>query len=529
MESHILQAKTHYDVLRINKDILAQQPDALRAAYRALCKHVHPDKSKHPKATEAFQKLQLAFDVLKDGARRAAYDASLRAAPSPIGRSGRTPYRPPQQRAPPASGPRSAPARATPPPPPRAEGPNARALSDSLRRRSLPVLREVCRRFGQPSAGSKEELSARLISRVERHEGSGVSVLERFLVQAEEAVFVGCELSCAQESPLWHNLAGLRSLLERAERAGMFATFNPVVHEAHERVALLERLEEATGGMPERRERERQRRRESGGSGTPRETPGSSKRSQAFTSSSSKTPTFSAARTPTFGAARTPTFNAASSMMHPPSWRTPKASREAMPAAAPSSAARADAGEGGAGASPRARQPPGSGRAAPEAKEDASPQLSRTAHYPKTPARAECTEAVPECDAQPRQPPAPTVDSPAPAPRTSEAMSSGRGGERGAGAGAGPIPECASKQVAAAPAVKSAKGRKRRRKVAATPPAMPPASDGVVDDEPADQPAPGIPPQPKAQKKRQRGLGVALGNYKQVSLRSFFASSMSTA
>jgi len=51
----------------------------VRAAYRALAQELHPDKNRSPGATQKFQDLQRAYDVLSDGAKRASYDASAAA------------------------------------------------------------------------------------------------------------------------------------------------------------------------------------------------------------------------------------------------------------------------------------------------------------------------------------------------------------------------------------------------------------------------------------------------------------------
>lgn len=59
-------------------EILGLQPTAtqalIRAAYRVRAMELHPDRNKDPSATREFQRLQEAFDVLSDTAKRAAYD-----------------------------------------------------------------------------------------------------------------------------------------------------------------------------------------------------------------------------------------------------------------------------------------------------------------------------------------------------------------------------------------------------------------------------------------------------------------------
>jgi molecular chaperone DnaJ len=74
----------HYAVLGITRDASA---DEIRGAYRRAALASHPDR--HPgdaSAAERFKRVQVAYDVLGDPARRAAYDtpaAQPVAAPSP--------------------------------------------------------------------------------------------------------------------------------------------------------------------------------------------------------------------------------------------------------------------------------------------------------------------------------------------------------------------------------------------------------------------------------------------------------------
>jgi hypothetical protein len=69
----------HYERLGVAPDAT---PQALRQAFRALSKSVHPDTASLPpeQAEEAFRLLQQAYRVLADPESRAAYDRRLRQA-----------------------------------------------------------------------------------------------------------------------------------------------------------------------------------------------------------------------------------------------------------------------------------------------------------------------------------------------------------------------------------------------------------------------------------------------------------------
>jgi curved DNA-binding protein CbpA len=62
--------------------ILGVSPSAedvvIRAAYRALIRHYHPDTNSNPEAQRRAQEITAAYVVLRDPVRRAEYDASLR-------------------------------------------------------------------------------------------------------------------------------------------------------------------------------------------------------------------------------------------------------------------------------------------------------------------------------------------------------------------------------------------------------------------------------------------------------------------
>lgn len=52
----------------------------LRDAYRRLIRQHHPDRSNDPRATERMQRINRAWDLVSDPARRAEYDAESRTA-----------------------------------------------------------------------------------------------------------------------------------------------------------------------------------------------------------------------------------------------------------------------------------------------------------------------------------------------------------------------------------------------------------------------------------------------------------------
>jgi curved DNA-binding protein CbpA len=71
-----------YAVLEVGRDAT---PDEIRVAYRRAARASHPDL--HPgdaAATERFKRVQQAYDVLGDPARRAAYDAPAAPPPTPM-------------------------------------------------------------------------------------------------------------------------------------------------------------------------------------------------------------------------------------------------------------------------------------------------------------------------------------------------------------------------------------------------------------------------------------------------------------
>jgi curved DNA-binding protein CbpA len=64
-------AETYYELLEVPPDASA---DEIRSAYRAKVKETHPDVSDDPDATDRFQRVQRAREVLTDETKRARYD-----------------------------------------------------------------------------------------------------------------------------------------------------------------------------------------------------------------------------------------------------------------------------------------------------------------------------------------------------------------------------------------------------------------------------------------------------------------------
>lgn len=63
---------THYDNLKVARNA---PPEVIRAAYKTLCQQFHPDRhGGHPRATQTFQFINAAYDVLSDPARRRQHD-----------------------------------------------------------------------------------------------------------------------------------------------------------------------------------------------------------------------------------------------------------------------------------------------------------------------------------------------------------------------------------------------------------------------------------------------------------------------
>lgn len=69
--------KDHYRILQVTRDA---EPEVIERAYKALSLKYHPDRrpaEESLKATREMQRINEAYAVLKDPARRRKYDATL--------------------------------------------------------------------------------------------------------------------------------------------------------------------------------------------------------------------------------------------------------------------------------------------------------------------------------------------------------------------------------------------------------------------------------------------------------------------
>ncbi len=65
---------TLYDVLQVSPWC---EPDVIQAAYRALARTRHPDVNRDPDAEDQMRRLNVAYQLLSDPARRSRYDEEL--------------------------------------------------------------------------------------------------------------------------------------------------------------------------------------------------------------------------------------------------------------------------------------------------------------------------------------------------------------------------------------------------------------------------------------------------------------------
>ena len=105
-----MREESYYELLQVSEN--ADQ-EIIQAAWRRLVLRYHPDRSSDPNAAEMTQRLNDAYAILSDPARRAEYDRELAAGPSSRpAHPPRPPNRPTQETPPPRP--------KQPPPPPRA-------------------------------------------------------------------------------------------------------------------------------------------------------------------------------------------------------------------------------------------------------------------------------------------------------------------------------------------------------------------------------------------------------------------------
>lgn len=75
---HIISGQTLYDYLGVSQ---LSTPEQIRTAYRSKALKVHPDvvpEEQREEATKAFLELKMAYVILHDRQKRAAYDLKLR-------------------------------------------------------------------------------------------------------------------------------------------------------------------------------------------------------------------------------------------------------------------------------------------------------------------------------------------------------------------------------------------------------------------------------------------------------------------
>ena len=64
---------SYYKILEIEQGATQEE---IKSAYRKLCLKYHPDKNKSPEATQKFQEIAQAYEILSDPQKRQQYDNS---------------------------------------------------------------------------------------------------------------------------------------------------------------------------------------------------------------------------------------------------------------------------------------------------------------------------------------------------------------------------------------------------------------------------------------------------------------------
>jgi hypothetical protein len=82
----------YYRILRVAP---SASQEAIKQAYRAMAKALHPDLNRGQDTTAAFQAVNEAYGVLSDPSQRAAYDQTGSATPPPMSSATRQPGTPP--------------------------------------------------------------------------------------------------------------------------------------------------------------------------------------------------------------------------------------------------------------------------------------------------------------------------------------------------------------------------------------------------------------------------------------------------
>src|SRR5688572_7393601 len=72
IQGSVMAKRDYYEILGVSREA---SEDDLKKAYRKLAMKFHPDRNQGDKDAETkFKELNEAYDVLKDGEKRAAYD-----------------------------------------------------------------------------------------------------------------------------------------------------------------------------------------------------------------------------------------------------------------------------------------------------------------------------------------------------------------------------------------------------------------------------------------------------------------------